>query len=435
MKGLPGMDDGERRALEIYERLLRDRPEGEFRFRMLERDLKRIGAVNLYDFACPAGEDGLSAADARSADADVLINRAARRAESYPFQAFERSAAERLRFHVEEIIGSPSSRALYDNYLDWHAVHDLIVSELGPKAGQSQVAGARAKLSALLGEEWADLVIQGQKLHAQAAKKEVSSTLKSSASTPARHAAGGAAPTSPAPRVTGAGPASRPPARPAPAPVPAAAGRSPGDAAAGERPTSAPKTARSIGCIILLACLITLPIALPRIISCVDDMLIDRFLTELDSEPASYDIEYSPSTVRGYSDHIGDFGMLEDDVYTSEELGIRIEPNENLELSPFFDVDGSYDFEYWLYDNDGSLVATFSLQKYYTEVDRDYSQNDYVEVQLGSETFWTKSSASAIEGMHEFFKTVDGKTAYIFVSCFDGDEALEAVLDSFEPYE
>lgn len=136
----------------LYGRLVTTRPQGASKYRSMRSDLAVFGALNLYEYACPA-----NVLDPQTATSEALVARAEQRVGDYMRNTSERSAAERLCSRAHELFGDEDERRHYDEYLQWcdlKAVFDDLALRMDPtlqSCTSDDVAQEIVQLSGLLG--------------------------------------------------------------------------------------------------------------------------------------------------------------------------------------------------------------------------------------------------------------------------------------------
>lgn len=151
------------KAVELYEKVALEEPEGIREFRSVETDLMPLGKRSLYDFACPEGVD-----DPQSLPSSALLAQAHAMLNEFRMSPALRSASEKLIPHMNSIIGNEAKRAQYDRYLQWRDVNEALdsagqMAELsGGVLGGWIAADAHKQIAAAMGSASdADLVLAG----------------------------------------------------------------------------------------------------------------------------------------------------------------------------------------------------------------------------------------------------------------------------------
>ena len=354
-----------------------DRPSGSYRFTFFDRDLERVGEVDLYAFACPPGM-----ADGRDATSAQLVEQAERRADECPFQARERSAMDRLRFHAGEVFGSDESRAEYDAYLAWR------------QANPDAEANARKQAQAR--------VVQ-QMSSAAASKQRQSAPRPQPAASPSR--------TIP----------SRQPVRPQPQPV-----------ASPETPR-APQKKRPSGCAFFIFVVVFIIVS----------FFVARGVSEwVDSQNSWSEYVFDIDEYEA-PDHLDrSLGTVDEGVYSSEVLGIKIVPNDEVVLDP---STGEYDYEecsYRVKDDERGWGSWMTLEPREAigeeSFTKDIVESDlYKPEQIAGKTFYAMVVDDDDETMfHRYYLHENGETVLLWVCDYSDDGSdIGKLLATIEPLE
>lgn len=88
----------------------------------LDKALGHFGFATIYEYACPPGHEG----DPTGAPSAEILQRAENIRDSKKQHNAEKSSAELIASHAKAILQSESTRAEYDEYIEFNAVNDIL---------------------------------------------------------------------------------------------------------------------------------------------------------------------------------------------------------------------------------------------------------------------------------------------------------------------